>query len=87
MLEQKIKDINGVEIQSPDFQKWKEIFTTVIQHAIFEEIHVDETIKLYMSKYKLVDVNATCEHPWSFVIGDGEMQPAKCLKCGKCLSS
>lgn len=26
-----------------------------------------------------------CEHPWSSVLGDGEMQPAKCLKCGKIL--
>lgn len=27
-----------------------------------------------------------CEHPWSDVLGDGEMQPAKCLKCGEILS-
>lgn len=24
-----------------------------------------------------------CEHPYHSVLGDGEMQPAKCLKCGK----
>lgn len=27
-----------------------------------------------------------CEHPYAFIIGDGEMSPAKCLKCGKVLS-
>lgn len=26
-----------------------------------------------------------CEHPYHAVLGDGEMQPAKCLKCGKIL--
>ena len=26
-----------------------------------------------------------CCHPWSSVLGDGETQPAKCLKCGKIL--
>ena len=26
-----------------------------------------------------------CEHPYYSVIGDGEMKPAKCLKCGKYL--
>lgn len=26
-----------------------------------------------------------CEHPYHAVLGDGEMQPAKCLKCGKVL--
>lgn len=29
------------------------------------------------------DVGRTCEHPWAFVIGDGEISPAKCLNCGK----
>ena len=28
-----------------------------------------------------------CEHPYAFIIGDGEMSPAKCLKCGKVLSA
>ena len=31
------------------------------------------------------DVSGMCEHPWATVIGDGEMKPAKCLKCGKYL--
>lgn len=28
-------------------------------------------------------VSGECEHPYHAVLGDGEMQPAKCLKCGK----
>ena len=31
------------------------------------------------------NVSGMCEHPWNSVIGDGEMKPAKCLKCGKYL--
>ena len=31
------------------------------------------------------DVSGMCEHPWASVMGDGEMKPAKCLKCGKYL--
>lgn len=30
-------------------------------------------------------VSGECEHPYYSVLGDGEMQPAKCLKCGKVL--
>ena len=30
-------------------------------------------------------VSSECEHPYHSVLGDGEMQPAKCLKCGKVL--
>ena len=30
-------------------------------------------------------VSGECEHPYHSVLGDGEMQPAKCLKCGKVL--
>lgn len=26
-----------------------------------------------------------CVHPWSSVLGDGEMKPARCLACGKYL--
>lgn len=26
-----------------------------------------------------------CVHPWRTVLGDGEMQPAKCLVCGEYL--
>jgi hypothetical protein len=36
-----------------------------------------------ISQQPLSDV---CCHPWASVLGDGEMQPAKCLKCGKSLS-
>ena len=35
--------------------------------------------------FALADVSGMCEHPWAFVIGDGEMKPAKCLKCGEYL--
>lgn len=28
---------------------------------------------------------AECEHPWASILGDGETQPTKCLKCGKIL--
>lgn len=30
-------------------------------------------------------ISSECEHPYHSVLGDGEMQPAKCLKCGKVL--
>lgn len=30
-------------------------------------------------------VSGECEHPYHAVLGDGEIQPAKCLKCGKVL--
>ena len=30
-------------------------------------------------------ISDECEHPYHSVLGDGEMQPAKCLKCGKVL--
>lgn len=30
---------------------------------------------------------AECEHPYASILGDGEMSPAKCLKCGKVLSA
>jgi hypothetical protein len=26
-----------------------------------------------------------CQHPWHSVVGDGETQPARCLKCNKIL--
>ncbi len=35
----------------------------------------------------LQDAVKECVHPWADIIGDGEMSPAKCLKCGKILSS
>lgn len=34
----------------------------------------------------LQPVEQECDHPYASVLGDGEMQPAKCLKCGKILS-
>lgn len=30
-------------------------------------------------------VSGECEHPYASIIGDGEMKPARCLKCGKYL--
>lgn len=38
-----------------------------------------------MLKSRKADVSGMCEHPWASVMGDGEMKPAKCLKCGKYL--
>jgi len=32
-------------------------------------------------------VSGICEHPWDSVIGDGEMKPAKCLKCGEYITN
>jgi hypothetical protein len=37
------------------------------------------------SKLRQPLVSGECEHPYHSVLGDGEMQPAKCLKCGKVL--
>lgn len=36
---------------------------------------------------KYIDSLAECEHPYASILGDGEMSPAKCLKCGKILSA
>lgn len=36
-------------------EKWKTICEIVVQHALFEHIHVNETIKLLSSKFKLVN--------------------------------
>lgn len=38
-----------------------------------------------MLKSRKADVSGMCEHPLASVIGDGEMKPTKCLKCGKYL--
>lgn len=38
-----------------------------------------------MLKSRQADVSGMCEHPWASVMGDGEMNPVKCLKCGKYL--
>lgn len=32
-----------------------------------------------------IEAESICEHPWASVMGDGEMKPAKCLKCGQYL--
>jgi hypothetical protein len=34
---------------------------------------------------RLLEAESMCEHPWASVMGDGEMKPAKCLKCGQYL--
>jgi GTP cyclohydrolase I len=40
-----------------------------------------------MIKSRKADVSSMCEHPWESIIGDGEMKPAKCLKCGKYINA
>lgn len=36
--------------------------------------------------YEVIYSEEECMHPWADVMGDGNMKPAKCLKCGKVLS-
>jgi len=52
-------------------------------------VDINQRIDLYLSdvigEYESEVLNKECEHPWSSVLGDGEMQPAKCLKCGETL--
>lgn len=48
----------------------------------------DALRRYHNAKLKLLsiaDVSGMCEHPWASVMRDGEMKPAKCLKCGKYL--
>ena len=35
-------------------EKWKIICETVVQHALFEHIHVSDTIEILKSKFSLV---------------------------------
>lgn len=35
-------------------EKWKTVCEIVIQHALFEQIHVSDTIELLKSKFNLV---------------------------------
>jgi hypothetical protein len=46
-------------------------------------IYGNDNVKLLNS----VDAVAACVHPYASILGDGEMSPAKCLKCGKILSA
>ena len=48
------------------------------------EKHVIDIMERYAA-LRIHDVSGECEHPWASVMGDGEMKPAKCLKCGKYL--
>lgn len=44
--------------------------------------------KHYLEQYVALrqpPVSGECEHPYHSVLGDGEMGPAQCLKCGKVL--
>lgn len=50
----------------------QKLFDKAIKEAVKEALRIH-------------DVSGICEHPFSSVLGDGEMQPAKCLKCGKIL--
>ena len=51
---------------------------------VAEEI-VEAIKKAQNQALRIHDVSGMCEHPWASVMGDGEMKPAKCLKCGKYL--
>ena len=51
---------------------------------VAEEI-VEAIKKAQNQALRIHDVNGMCEHPWASVMGDGEMKPAKCLRCGKYL--
>ncbi len=62
--------------------KVTEIIGTKKTTEILKEVTVAIDEMLKSSKANVSDM---CEHPWASVIGDGEMQPAKCLKCGKYL--
>ena len=50
------------------------------QHTLLENV-----ISIAQTKLRQPPVSGECEHPYHAVLGDGEMQPAKCLKCGKVL--
>lgn len=67
-------------------EKWaKEI--ALMSDAEFEENckHIETLLSKRKQALRIHDVSGMCEHPWASVIGDGEMKPAKCLKCGKYL--
>ena len=42
-------------------------------------------LEAQIQSLRINDVSGMCVHPWASVIGDGEMKPAKCLRCGKYL--
>lgn len=44
-----------------------------------------DTAERELKNLQLGAVSGMCEHPWASVMGDGEMKPAKCLKCGQYL--
>jgi hypothetical protein len=57
------------------------LFTACKVPMIEMERQIDVLINKTLEKY----IQDVCEHPFASVLGDGEMQPAKCLKCGKLL--
>jgi hypothetical protein len=59
------------------------LFTACKVPMIEMERQIDALIKETLK----IHIQEECEHPFDSVLGDGEMQPAKCLKCGKILSS
>ena len=46
---------------------------------------IHEAMEEYAAQFRLFAVSGECEHPYHSIIGDGEMKPTKCLKCGKYL--
>jgi hypothetical protein len=52
-------------------------------------LYASDKVKLIAQKFadqfRQPAVSGECEHPYHSVLGDGEIQPAMCLKCGKVL--
>lgn len=57
-----------------------EVYDKGVKH---EDCNLTASIENVKQALRIHDVSGMCEHPWASVMGDGEMKPAKCLKCGK----
>lgn len=90
-------DPNYVKIYSFPFEGYigesllKEYKTTDAKNVanwifarLFKVIKTTEEYKLEKQIISILQ-EETCVHPYAFIIGDGEMRPAKCLSCGKWL--
>jgi hypothetical protein len=66
-----VKLLNSVDAVANDFRNDKQ----------------SSVVKCCEEANKYIDILAECVHPYASILGDGEMSPAKCLKCGKILSA
>jgi len=64
-----------------DYHKECELAETLREKADVQLKHA----RLIREALRQPPGSGECEHPYHAVLGDGEMQPAKCLKCGKVL--